>query len=337
MPENGPTPPGLQHLRARYMDPGTGRFISRDTWAGDYDDPMSLNKWMYVMGNPVNYVDPIGYAPLYPFVSTKLVHNSKYQFDLNASFMLAFGLHKTTVAAAIASQTAWYGVDKVYDDYGNLERKIRGNDNQGLGPSATSPSQIYGGKGYKEKIRATTKNLGIDLDEFLDCFPEESEWDPFNWEHAIQTMTLRLAASTLNCPSCVPRDRLIIAGMAHNGPGFEWTQQNTENYADPYGTNYKQTTKIRWNDYFGEHSKSKTEDNSGNKLQNLWLSKLAYAFDGDWDMRFQLYRFAINMEDLVYKKGWPLPPSITPHDLYAMRYLANFKHEPDWQSKELIK
>ena len=28
---------GLQHLRARYMDPGTGRFISRDTWAGEYN------------------------------------------------------------------------------------------------------------------------------------------------------------------------------------------------------------------------------------------------------------------------------------------------------------
>jgi len=52
---------GLQHLRARYMDPGTGRFISRDTWAGDYNNPMSLNKWMYVEGNPVNYTDPLGY------------------------------------------------------------------------------------------------------------------------------------------------------------------------------------------------------------------------------------------------------------------------------------
>ncbi|MDH5607033.1 MAG: hypothetical protein OEY93_09105, partial [Anaerolineae bacterium] len=51
---------GLQHLRARYMDPGTARFISRDTWGGDYNNPMSLNRWMYVMGNPVNYMDPSG-------------------------------------------------------------------------------------------------------------------------------------------------------------------------------------------------------------------------------------------------------------------------------------
>ncbi|MDH5665419.1 MAG: N-acetylmuramoyl-L-alanine amidase [Nitrosopumilus sp.] len=54
---------GLQHLRARYMDPGTGRFLTRDTWAGEYNSPMSLNRWMYVMGNPVMYTDPSGYAP----------------------------------------------------------------------------------------------------------------------------------------------------------------------------------------------------------------------------------------------------------------------------------
>ena len=40
-----------------------GRFLSRDTWAGEYDDPMSLNRWMYVEGNPVNYTDPSGKYP----------------------------------------------------------------------------------------------------------------------------------------------------------------------------------------------------------------------------------------------------------------------------------
>jgi RHS repeat-associated protein len=51
---------GLQHLRARYLDTGIGRFISRDVWGGDYNRPLSLNRWMYVEGNPVNYSDPSG-------------------------------------------------------------------------------------------------------------------------------------------------------------------------------------------------------------------------------------------------------------------------------------
>lgn len=34
--------------------------MSRDTWGGDYNRPMSLNKWMYGYANPIMYVDPSG-------------------------------------------------------------------------------------------------------------------------------------------------------------------------------------------------------------------------------------------------------------------------------------
>ncbi len=53
---------GLTYLRARYLDPSVGRFISRDTWAGDYQRPQSLNRWNYVEGNPVNRTDPTGHC-----------------------------------------------------------------------------------------------------------------------------------------------------------------------------------------------------------------------------------------------------------------------------------
>ena len=52
---------GLTYLRARYYAPQDGRFISRDTWAGNYSNPLSLNRWNYVEGNPINWVDPSGY------------------------------------------------------------------------------------------------------------------------------------------------------------------------------------------------------------------------------------------------------------------------------------
>src|SRR5690606_38597614 len=51
---------GNVYLRARYYNPTDRRFISRDTWAGDVNNPLSLNRWNYVEGNPVNYVDPSG-------------------------------------------------------------------------------------------------------------------------------------------------------------------------------------------------------------------------------------------------------------------------------------
>ena len=56
-------PNGLVYLRARYYAPTDGRFISRDTWNGDYNRPLSLNRWNYVEGNPVNLVDPTGRNP----------------------------------------------------------------------------------------------------------------------------------------------------------------------------------------------------------------------------------------------------------------------------------
>jgi RHS repeat-associated protein len=51
---------GLVFLRARYYDPRTGRFISKDLWAGSVWQPGTMNGWVYVGNNPVNLVDPWG-------------------------------------------------------------------------------------------------------------------------------------------------------------------------------------------------------------------------------------------------------------------------------------
>ncbi len=53
----------LMYLRARYYAPSMGRFLTRDTWGGDANSPLSFNQWMYVEGNPVNKTDLSGQAP----------------------------------------------------------------------------------------------------------------------------------------------------------------------------------------------------------------------------------------------------------------------------------
>ena len=53
----------LLYLRARHYAPGMGRFLTRDTWRGDADLPMSHNAWLYAFGNPFNHVDPTGNFP----------------------------------------------------------------------------------------------------------------------------------------------------------------------------------------------------------------------------------------------------------------------------------
>ena len=56
---------GLTYLRARYYSAQDGRFQTRDTWDGDVNQPLSLNKWVYTNGNPVNYTDPSGKYPVH--------------------------------------------------------------------------------------------------------------------------------------------------------------------------------------------------------------------------------------------------------------------------------
>ncbi len=51
---------GLVFLRARYMHPGLGMFLSPDPWNGDAQRPSTMNGWIYAEGNPVNRVDPSG-------------------------------------------------------------------------------------------------------------------------------------------------------------------------------------------------------------------------------------------------------------------------------------
>ena len=54
----------LYYLRARWYNPATGRFMSRDPEPGKPQDPASLHKYLYAKGDPVNGLDPTGKAGL---------------------------------------------------------------------------------------------------------------------------------------------------------------------------------------------------------------------------------------------------------------------------------
>ena len=55
---------GLYYLRARYYNPATGRFISRDPQDGDAANPATLHKYVYADGDPVDQLDPSGQSAL---------------------------------------------------------------------------------------------------------------------------------------------------------------------------------------------------------------------------------------------------------------------------------
>lgn len=51
---------GMVYLRARYYTSQQGRFLTRDTWDGNPNNPITLNRWAYANANPVMYIDPSG-------------------------------------------------------------------------------------------------------------------------------------------------------------------------------------------------------------------------------------------------------------------------------------
>jgi len=53
-------PTGLVYLRARQYDPEIGRFLSADPVLGHNGAPQTLNRYAYVVNNPLRYTDPTG-------------------------------------------------------------------------------------------------------------------------------------------------------------------------------------------------------------------------------------------------------------------------------------
>ena len=50
------------HMGAREYDPSLGRWLSADAIVPDPANPQSLNRYSYVVGNPLKYIDPSGHG-----------------------------------------------------------------------------------------------------------------------------------------------------------------------------------------------------------------------------------------------------------------------------------
>ena len=54
---------GLYYMRARYYNVDIKRFINQDVLIGTLERISSLNRYAYVEGNPVSFLDPFGLEP----------------------------------------------------------------------------------------------------------------------------------------------------------------------------------------------------------------------------------------------------------------------------------
>jgi RHS repeat-associated protein len=81
---------GQYYLRQRFYDSGTGRFTRRDVYEGELNQPITLHKYLYTGGNPVNFIDPSGLAiQKYDNIVALAIHNTLVGFKQAVPFAAA--------------------------------------------------------------------------------------------------------------------------------------------------------------------------------------------------------------------------------------------------------
>ncbi len=99
---------GLYYLRARYMDPSLGRFMSMDPVLGDISDPLTLHKYLYGANDPLNKIDPSG------------------QMFSMGGMMAAVSISATLASIAIPAYAIYKDVKDIKEKLETLFQKIPG-------------------------------------------------------------------------------------------------------------------------------------------------------------------------------------------------------------------
>lgn len=123
---------GLTYLRARYYSPLDGRFLSRDTWSGDVNRPLSLNRWMYVEGNPVNLTDPTGYIAEGHDARTADVIRGKLRILYGVEIQKDWGYIRQYAPRGVALPTCvwnegnWGSAEELYNVFNGVRATAKG-------------------------------------------------------------------------------------------------------------------------------------------------------------------------------------------------------------------
>jgi len=67
---------GFYYMRARWLDPANGQWLSMDPYVGSMFEPLSLHKYVFAWNNPISYMDPSGLRTLVETMVTTALTNS---------------------------------------------------------------------------------------------------------------------------------------------------------------------------------------------------------------------------------------------------------------------
>ena len=128
------------YLRARYYEPSVGRFITRDTYTGESDEPLSLHLYTYCENDGVNMVDPSGHwgrkdgkyvhqditkEALMNLNYVKVLNHSQYKLLLDGSIYPDFLNAKSNNIKKFGAQLLNEKTSKFYKKYKNRKKQIK--------------------------------------------------------------------------------------------------------------------------------------------------------------------------------------------------------------------
>jgi len=144
---------GLVYMGARYYNPQTGVFLSRDPASVSANDPFSFNRYSYVNNNPYRYIDPDGRNPVVAgvivgvsaFIFSEYANTPRKEGDIHSRTFLERLTAITPPARAggiVARQAAKEGVDSVAKSADDIFKA-------GRTPKASELQKYAEGQGWK--------------------------------------------------------------------------------------------------------------------------------------------------------------------------------------------
>jgi hypothetical protein len=127
---------GKEVSRARYYQPGSGRFWTMDNYKGQQMEPPSLHKYLYCEGNPANHVDPLGLKiALSPDVQeNRGVYNETIAYlkkSVLASNVIE-ELEKSSATYTISFESSWSPLTHMGNDFDSGNNTVHWDPSVGI-------------------------------------------------------------------------------------------------------------------------------------------------------------------------------------------------------------
>ena len=285
---------GLIYLKTRYYNPEIMRFMNRDTVRGSVVDTKSLNRFAYVEGNPLTYVDPNGQA------ATWLKNN-----PLDALYYGLMGLSFVpglNVVASIGMMT----IDLAKGDYTSLAM-----DSLGI----LIPGAAVGLKLSYDGVRAVVDGLRV-TNGVRDVVKIDTEVvRAVDVSRAVKS-SIKVGAKTTETASQETKYEVAIADQVNDRKILEDAEAKVD--AERSVSEYSFDKEYSENDVRFSFSKKYKEPGKGAKtdLPNAVNPQRHHILQNDWAEKY--------LSQYGYKKG--MAPTITLETGSAVKYEKEYPH-----------